>query len=131
MHGDSEAIARYLHGLMHTHTYFYSPGPDSGTGGVIILINKQILHKAISDPTFLIFRPVRLVCLVAKFPFGQFSIRVFHDFDIYFENAERAQNTFKTQSANSIQDPLRKVLVAIGDFNRARGNARYYIVRPG
>ena len=43
------------------------------------------------------------------------------------ENSERAQNSFQTQFENSIRDPLRNVLVAIGDFNRARDNARFYI----
>ena len=85
VHGDSEAIARYLHGLMTTHTYFFSPGPDTGTGGILIVINKTILHEAIFELVFLVFQPGRLVNLEAKFPFGQFSVWGFHDFGISLE----------------------------------------------
>ena len=124
VHGDSEAIAHYMHGLSRKHTYRYSPGPDSGTGGILKIIHKCMLHEAILEPTLSIFQPGRLVNLEARFSFGQFSIWGFHDFDISAEHSECARNSFKVQFENSSEDPLRNVLVAIGDFNRARDNAR-------
>ena len=69
VHGDSAAIARYIHGLSSSY---------SGTGGILLIIHKMKLQEARTPPQFSIFQDGRLLNLIAEFSSGRFSIWGFH-----------------------------------------------------
>ena len=74
VHGDHAAMEHYMHPLAQTHTYFYSPGPDYGSGGILLVVNNDILHNATGPPQFLTFEEGRLINVFVAFPSGNFSI---------------------------------------------------------
>ena len=92
-----------------------------------MVLNNNILYKSTGPPQFSCFEEGRLVNVSVPFPDGKFSIWGFHDFAISFENSLRAQEAFMQQYEQSVQNPLKYILVAIGDCNRSRNNSRFYL----
>ena len=127
VHGTPADISLYMHPYSNTHRYWFSPGPDSATGGILIIISNEVLAMADADPIFQTHATGRIAHLFLSFDFGQLWIWNFHDFGVSSEDSKLASNIFKEQLRLSSLDPLRNILVATGDFNRSRNDNRFYI----
>ena len=86
-----------------------------------------MLISAFASPHHQIFEQGRVSSVSFETSFGQLWVWNFHDFGISSENSSLAMESFRDQIRMTTLDPLRKIMVVAGDFNRSKNGLRFYL----
>ena len=70
VHGEQAILSKYLDRYHNSISYYYSEGPDSATGGLLIIVRMNLIRLCNSPPSFTAVQAGRAAFLELSFFFG-------------------------------------------------------------
>ena len=108
-HGTDAIFKKYMHPYLKSHDYFYSPGPDTATGGILTVVKMGLTNKCISPPTFTAVQAGRLGFLTLPLSESCLFVWNVHNYDLKADAMHVASSTIKQQTAAAQTVPLKRL----------------------